>query len=138
MGKARNPENHFERRVMNYKMLSIFLFIFLGATSVQAATGKEVVDRCNQAYIANFDKKAKVNQQDVAWCYGYINSVIDTASAYQSMINVGSPFCFQKNFDISVILLSIVGMGPAHQPSLEGNGAEMLINIFRTLYPCKK
>lgn len=132
------PEPHAQRKAMKFKTLCVLLIIFLGAPSTHAATGKSVVDRCNHAYMASVDKSAKVNQQDAAWCYGYINSVIDTANAYQSMINVSSPFCFPKNLDTSVILLAIVGIGPSHQPSLDQNGAEMLINIFRNVYPCKK
>jgi len=109
-----------------------------GASDAFAVDGRTVVARCNHAATAHFDKKAKVNERDAAWCYGYINSTIDTVNAYQSMVKVAPPFCFREKLDTSVVLLAIVGIGPSDPASLERNGAEMLINVLRALYPCSK
>lgn len=123
---------------MQIKPLVLCACMLAGASDASAVDGRTVIERCNQAYTANFDKKAKINERDAAWCYGYINSTIDTVAAYQSMVKVAPPFCFREKLDMSVLLLAIVGIGPSDPASLERNGAETLINVLRTLYPCSK
>lgn len=123
---------------MKFSIYALFVCTFLVAPSAHAVNGKTVVQRCNHAYMQSVKGQSKVNDQDAAWCYGYITALIDTTKAYQSMINTAPPFCFREKPDMSVILLAIAGIGPSDPPSLERNGAEMLINIFRSLYPCTK
>lgn len=123
---------------MKLGLLALSVCVSLIATSARAVDGKTVVQRCNHAYMQSVKAQSKVNEQDAAWCYGYITSLIDATKAYQSMINVAPPFCFREKPDMSVMLLAIVGIGPSDPPSLERNGSEMLINVFRSLYPCAK
>ncbi|HNG55613.1 MAG TPA: Rap1a/Tai family immunity protein [Nitrospira sp.] len=115
-----------------------FLCGLLFSTTVRAVDGRTIIKACNNAYIQSVRPEAKFNEQEAIWCYGYINAVIDTTKAYQSMIGAPLPFCFRERPDMPVVIFSIVGIGPSHPPSLEKNGAEMVINVLRSLYPCEK